>query len=195
MDGESTGQRTCDKDLMPSPHQVGDVALAPLIQAAPPQRTVSIPEGGVDLRRHPSPVSGPAGHRAVHSAGAEVETPVVSTSKEVDLVLLGAPGQGGLDGGPQQAQLREGCRAQDWLLAVVHPVLSTCQRREAATELPDCCARPLWTIWPPPLPRTSPASVSLSVKHSGPVILLGTLLPRGNLEPVGISWGDACLGR
>ncbi|KAG8523084.1 hypothetical protein J0S82_012669, partial [Galemys pyrenaicus] len=69
--------------------------------------TVSILEGGINLRRHPSPVGGPAGHWAVHSTGAGVKAPVVPALEEVDLVLLRAPNQGSVDVGARQAQLRE----------------------------------------------------------------------------------------
>ena len=111
---------------MPSHHR-WEMQPPPRFPQPPyPQRTVSILEGSVDLRGHPSPVGGPAGHGAVHTAGAGVEAPVVSASEEVDFVLLGAPDQGGVDQGPQQAQLRKGCGAQDWLLTIVYPVLSSC---------------------------------------------------------------------
>lgn len=81
------------------------------LQLPYPQLTLRILEGSVDLRRYPSPVSGTPGHGIVHSLGSGVETPIVSTLEEVDLVLLRTPDQGGMDGGPLQAQLGERCRA------------------------------------------------------------------------------------
>lgn len=107
-----------------------------------PPRTIGVLEGSVDLRGHPSPVSGPARHGAIHTVGAGMEAPVVSASEEVDLVLLRAPDQGGVDRGAGQAQLREGCGTQGWLLTIIHPVLSSCRRGEAAVELPICHIQP-----------------------------------------------------
>lgn len=72
---------------------------------------LSILESSIDLRRYPPPVSGASGHRIVHSLGSGVETPIVSTSEEVDLVLLRTPDQGSMDRGPLQAQLGEWCGA------------------------------------------------------------------------------------
>lgn len=107
-------QRTYDKELGPletgvtrlNRHQVGDATAAPTShQLSYPQHTISILESSVNLRRHPSPVSGPTWHRTVHTPNAGMETPVVPTSEEVDLVLLRTPDQGSMDWGPHQAQL------------------------------------------------------------------------------------------
>lgn len=142
------------------------------------QRTISILEGSVNLRRYPSPVGGPAGHRAIHTAGAGVEAPVVSASEEVDLVLLRAPDQGCMDRGPQQAQFREGCGAQDWLLTIVHPVLRTYGEERLQWNYPTAMPSHQEPAQLPPLPRTFPASVSLSC-----------------LEPTGMCWDGIGSGR
>lgn len=137
---------------------------------APPPHTFSILEGRVDLRGHPSPVGGPARHGAVHAAGAGLEAPVVPASEEVDLVFLGAPHQGRVDRGSLQAQLREGRGTQDRLLAIVHPVLSSCWRNGGVGGACAAAGLPSGHVPPPTPPRTFPASVSLSIKHKRPVI-------------------------